>query len=692
MIAGIKYFCGQKSTIRRFQIIMKNKQWCRGISLLLIMSMLLCISGFAFDDTAETEAADAESVDGTVLTEDAAVAMLAANSNHYPIVLVHGLFGWGGREVAGLNYWGGTSSLRDILNNAGYEVYTPSIGPVASNWDRACELYAYLVGGTVDYGQYHSAQNGHARYGRTFPGVLPELNDADSALKIHLVGHSMGGETIRMLAQLLENGDQDEVNATTDGSISPLFTGECRHWIESITTLCTPHDGSQYDTKVYRSMEPMVHQMVGILSAATGMNINEQNFGLDFKLDQWGLTRQANEDYASYFTRVMNSSIWDEHVNDLSIYDLDVDGAAVLNGYAKAQDDIYYFSVACSDTYRSPVFPNNYLPYADINPMMVKSATYMGSHVNYAVGHVQITPEWWENDGIVSVRSAIAPHENSTDKFNINYGTASDGTMVFKDGTQKGVWNYIEKIDRTDHINMVGQFQNKAMLQTKFFELAKMLESIPAESTGSGDSSSSGDSGSTGTQTHVCPGAQYTDMPKYTDWAHAGLDYCIANAMLNGMSPTTIEPGTATTRAQLVTILWRQNGCPTPKRACAFTDLTQNWYKDAVAWAAETGVITGTTPTTFDPDRCVSRQDAATILYRYTQNVLGKDVSGIKDISTFPDYGSVADYARTPMTWANAAGLMNGDVVNGVTCLNPQGNATRAQTAAILMRFCGNVA
>lgn len=656
---------------------MKTKQWRRGLSLLLVAAMLLCIPAFAFDDAAAPASAEAET-----LTEDAAVAMLAADSNHYPIVLVHGLFGWGGREIASLNYWGGTSSLRDILNSAGYEVYTPSIGPVASNWDRACELYAYLVGGTVDYGQYHAAQNGHARYGRTFPGVLPELNDADSALKIHLVGHSMGGETIRMLAQLLENGDPDEINATTDGSISPLFTGECRHWIESITTLCTPHDGSQYDTKVYRSMEPMVHQFVGMLSAMTGMNINEQNFGLDFKLDQWGLTRQANEDYASYFTRVMNSSIWEEHVNDLSIYDLDVDGAAELNGYAKAQDDIYYFSIACSDTYRSPVYPYNYLPYADINPMMVKSATYMGSHVNYAVGHVQVTPEWWENDGIVSVRSAIAPHENSTDKFNINYGTASDGTIVFKDNTQKGIWNYIEKIDRTDHINMVGQLQNKAMLQTKFFELAKMLESIPVESNNSGS----------GTQTHVCPGAQFTDMPAYTNWAHEGLDYCIANDLLAGTSDTTIEPGSVTTRGQLVTILWRQAGEPTPKHVSAFTDLTMNYYRDAISWAAENGIVAGRDATHFDPNSPVSRQEAAAILYRYTKNVLGKDVSSIKDISAFPDYNSVSNYARTPMAWANAAGIISGDVVNGVTCLNPQGNATRAQIARIMMVFCETVA
>lgn len=651
---------------------MKSKNCRRGLALLLVAAMLLCIPCFAVEDAA------AAGADSTPLTEDGAVAMLAAEGNHYPIVLVHGLFGWGGREVAGLNYWGGTDSLRDKLTNAGYEVYTPTLGPVASNWDRACELYAYLVGGTVDYGQYHAAQNGHARYGRTFPGVLPELNDADSALKIHLVGHSMGGETIRMLAQLLENGDPDEVNATTDGSISPLFTGECRHWIESITTLCTPHDGSQYDTKVYRSLEPAVHQVVGMLSAATGMNINEQNFGLDFKLDQWGLTRQPGEDYASYFTRVANSSIWEKHVNDLSVYDLDVDGAAALNGYAKAQDDIYYFSIACSDTYRSPVFPNNYLPYADINPMMVKSATYMGSHVNYAVGHVQVTPEWWENDGIVSVRSAMYPHENSTDRYNVNYGTAADGTMAFQAGTEKGVWNYIEKIGRTDHINMVGQLQNKSMLQGKFFELAKMLDSIPVESGSAGG-------------THVCPGAQFTDMPADTDWSHAGIDYCISNGLMNGTSATTFAPGAATTRAMVVTTLWRQAGSPQAKQSSSFTDLTQSWYLAAVAWAAETGVVKGVTASSFQPNAAITREQMAAILYRYVQNVQRGDVSGAAELSAFPDANAVAAYAQAPMAWAVGAGLINGVAAGGVNYLRPQARATRAQTATILMRFCESV-
>ena len=98
----------------------------------------------------------------------------------------------------------------------------------------------------------------------------------------------------------------------------------------------------------------------------------------------------------------------------------------------------------------------------------------MGSYKNYAAGHVTIDESWWENDGIVSVRSAQYPHEGSNDRCDLNYGT-ENGVMTFKDGTEKGVWNYIEKIERTDHINMVGQITNTKYLQGKFFELAAML-------------------------------------------------------------------------------------------------------------------------------------------------------------------------------------------------------------------------
>ena len=496
---------------------------------------------------------------------------------------------------------------------------------------------------------------------------------------MHLIGHSMGGETIRMLAQLLENGDADERNASRGGDISPLFTGECRHWIESITTLCTPHDGSQYDTKVYQNIGDLAQYAMGIIGTVTGSNVNENNFGLDFKLDQWGLVRQPNESYSSYFNRVINSKIWTQHTNDLSVYDLDVDGAAVLNGYAKAQADIYYFSTACSNTHRDPL-TGHYLPNASMNPMMIKSGTYMGRHVNYAVGHVNITPEWWENDGIVSVRSAIRPHENSTDQYNENYGVGADGKMTFKSGTKMGVWNYIEKIDNTDHINMVGQTQKSthAMLQEKFFELAKMLNSIPVRTSAS--------------DTHICPGAGFTDMPAYSSWAHEGLDYCIQNGIMSGMSATTIAPDGVTTRAQLVEMLYCQAGSPKATKASPFTDLTESWYVDAVNWAAEKGVVSGTSATTFSPNATITRQDMATILYNYAKNVLDLNVFQTADLTGYPDYSSISGYARTPMSWAVAQGVICGvGNANGVTTLEPKGDATRAQTAAIVMRFCQNV-
>ena len=120
--------------------------------------------------------------------------------NKYPIVLVHGFMGFGRDELLGYKYWGGIVDIQESLRNQGYKTYTATVGPVSSNWDRACELYAYLVGGTVDYGAAHAKKYGHERYGRTFEGIYKDVSDAN---KIHLIGHSMGGQTVRTLTQLL---------------------------------------------------------------------------------------------------------------------------------------------------------------------------------------------------------------------------------------------------------------------------------------------------------------------------------------------------------------------------------------------------------------------------------------------------------------------------------------------------------
>lgn len=392
--------------------------------------------------------------------------VVSNSGNNYPIVMVHGLFGWGKNELFGINYWGGTSSISQDLNNQGYEVYTPTVGSVSSNWDRACELYAYIKGGTVDYGAAHSQKYGHARYGRMFPGILPEwgtLSKTQQIQKIHLIGHSMGGQTVRVLTQLLENGDLNEIVATPKDTISPLFTGG-KHWICSITTIATPHDGSQESHKMY-NIEPYAHDFIAAIAAQGGLT-NSTNPCFDFKLDQWGLKKEPGETFESYSNRVFSSNIW-KSTTDLSVWDLTPEGARALNTWVKAQNDVYYFSIACVDTHQN-LLTHYQVPNINMNPILLQSSYYLGSFINNQPGDVQIDSTWWKNDGIVSFVSATCPKVGSTDRM-VNYnGTA-----------QKGVWNFLGTESNVDHIAIVGLNHDEKSIEQKYFDLAKMLKNLP---------------------------------------------------------------------------------------------------------------------------------------------------------------------------------------------------------------------
>ena len=134
----------------------------------------------------------------------------------------------------------------------------------------------------------------------------------------------------------------------------------------------------------------------------------------------------------------------------------------------------------------------------------------------------------------------------------------------------------------------------------------------------------------------------------------------------------------------LVTMLYRMEGEPTPKTQHPFSDVSSNsYYEEAVRWAFANHIVTGHTPTLFAPDNPITREQLATILYRYAQ-YKGKDVSASADISKYTDSVKVHDYAMSAMRWACAAGLVRG---TSATTLSPTGNATRAQVAAILHRF-----
>ncbi len=182
-----------------------------------------------------------------------------------------------------------------------------------------------------------------------------------------------------------------------------------------------------------------------------------------------------------------------------------------------------------------------------------------------------------------------------------------------------------------------------------------------------------------------CPSRDFSDVPPYGDWAHPGIDYCIKKGLMNGVSATLFDPEGVMTRAMLVTVLWRYAGEPGSDASVPFKDLTEDWYRDAVLWAFEESVIMGTSGTTFSPDDPLTREQIATILFRYTGG-FEKGPDGA-DLSGFPDHSKISDYAKDAMSWANAAGLINGVGTAGGTILDPLGNATRAQVAAILCRY-----
>ena len=189
-----------------------------------------------------------------------------------------------------------------------------------------------------------------------------------------------------------------------------------------------------------------------------------------------------------------------------------------------------------------------------------------------------------------------------------------------------------------------------------------------------------------------CPSAGFTDVPGEGSWAHAGIDYCVANGLMSGVGGNLFAPKMTTTRAQIVQILYNLEGEPKVSGTMPFTDLTQNWYKDAVLWAYQTGVVSGTSATTFAPDLPVTREQIAVILMGYAEKVLGVTRTWTPaDLSVYPDAGSVSDWAKDALADAVALGLISGASNGGQTLLEPQGSATREQVATILMEFCKNV-
>ncbi len=174
----------------------------------------------------------------------------------------------------------------------------------------------------------------------------------------------------------------------------------------------------------------------------------------------------------------------------------------------------------------------------------------------------------------------------------------------------------------------------------------------------------------------------FTDVEGH--WAYDAIVYAYTNGLMNGMTPTTFEPDGTLNRAMLVTILYRLEGEPATTAVNPFTDVLPGaWYTDAVTWASAAGIVNGMSPTTFEPMANITCEQMATMLLRYAK-YKKYDVSATVSLDAYTDASKVSDWAFRAMQWANAEGLITGRTP---TTLVPDGTATRAETATILMRF-----
>ncbi|MCG3412811.1 YSIRK-targeted triacylglycerol lipase [Staphylococcus massiliensis] len=347
--------------------------------------------------------------------------------NKDPFIFVHGFSGFvGDNAPMNMNYWGGNKyKLAHDLGHEGYEVHEASISAFGSNHDRAVELYYYIKGGRVDYGAAHAKKYGHARFGKTYKGVYPNWKPGQ---KVHLVGHSMGGQTIRLLEEYLRHGSPEErtFHEKTGKPISPLFEGNHDKMVKSITTIATPHDGTVVSDEV--GNKDVIKHLLYEMAKFEG----HRNSKLDFGLKQWGLEQREGENYIQYSKRADKSPIW--KTNDTALYDLTREGAEKLNQKTTLNPNIYYRTFNGLATHEGPLGNHRVDPSVNIGHRL--TGNIIGRYQDKA---------WRPSDGLVSVISALHPSDEAFKN------------VEAPDAPIKGIWQVTPSMQGFDHTDFTGQ-------------------------------------------------------------------------------------------------------------------------------------------------------------------------------------------------------------------------------------------
>lgn len=380
--------------------------------------------------------------------------------NNYPTVFVHGFIGWGAED--GLNdslcYFGVKTGLLDHLREQGFEVYNPSLGPFSSAWDRACELYAKIYGGTVDYGKVHSEKYGHERFGRTYPGLIKDWGEKGDHEKINLIGHSFGGPTVRVFDYLLEYGNEEEREGTPEDELSPLFKGGQGHKVHTVNTLSGVNNGTTYNAfhgvLVNKLMVLYVLYFVVLLGNSKLMD------KYDFHLDHWGLMKDPKKvkikrlrlpttQWPTIF-RFINNEL-DNVGFELGPYAMEK-----INRQIHAHEGTYYFAYRACRTHKTLL--GFQMPNSDMSLFCKEAAVVSGHFMSPKLRAYGIGREWLPNDGYVNTIGTAAPLTEKSIEW-------TPETKV-----EKGVW-YNMPVAEKDHVSWNGLGESKEDLFAFYDEL-----------------------------------------------------------------------------------------------------------------------------------------------------------------------------------------------------------------------------
>lgn len=396
-------------------------------------------------------------------------------ARNYPVIFVHGLYGWGQGDklYAKLPYWGASNSreLTNYFGSMGIEAFAPSVGPLSSAWDRCCELWAFLMGGTVDYGKYHSEKCGHARYGRTYEhGALEDWGLTDEHKKINIVGHSFGGPTVKMFADIIAFGAQAEIDCTPEEELSDFFKANKPQKLHTVTTLSGVNNGTSFASMF--GVPGMTYVATALLLVTAVLGESKVMDWYDIRLDQFGIMPDPTKLTKKKFNIPLKKKYIDAIKGftklryDNIAYELGVEEETNTNALLGTPKDVYFFARRASCYYHDKKGK-----MTKANKDKFPASPFLGGACKFStylpyVRKLGVDKTWQDNDGIVNVVGQSAP-------LNAPQKDYKEGMKI-----KPGIW-YNMPVEMRDHLCWSGLFDTDEGVKTYYGDMVKSFAELP---------------------------------------------------------------------------------------------------------------------------------------------------------------------------------------------------------------------